>query len=212
MTPFAQLQAEFPWPDEVPDLPFDPHGMLPRDFDNLRSLRTLPYKQLVILEIGSWLGASARWWLRGTGRSKIICVDPWTGNKEHQDTDREEVTSRLPRLQDQFLANMRQFHSRVVPVPLTSAEALPRIAELGVQPHVVYIDGSHEYDDVVTDLNMSYRLFPDAYMCGDDFSWKHPDEDEGQPVMRALSTFIEKHPEFTLIASAEGSTWRLRKK
>src|SRR5690606_32165594 len=46
------------------------------------------------------------------------------------------------------------------------------VYDAGVAVHVVYIDGDHRYDAVMRDLTIADALFPEAILCGDDWSMK----------------------------------------
>jgi hypothetical protein len=76
----------------------------------------------------------------------------------------------VPRSHDSFLANLWPHKDRVVPVRSLSWEGLAEVHAAGVKVDVVYVDASHETDDVRRDIETALRLFPGAAIVGDD--WK----------------------------------------
>jgi hypothetical protein len=123
----------------------------------------------VVVEVGTWKGATA---VRMAGLAQelglptaIVCVDTWLGSLEHLagDTAEWRLPPRrfgYPTLYFQFLANV--LHSgaadRIVPLPNTSANAARWLARVGVRADVVYLDASHEEDDVYQDLCLYWPL------------------------------------------------------
>jgi len=58
----------------------------------------------------------------------------------------------------------------ITPFPMTSTNAARIFQERGLQFDLVYIDASHEYHDVMTDLRMWWPLVaPGGVLFGDDF-------------------------------------------
>jgi len=141
-----------------------------------------------VIEVGSWKGASAIHMARrledlGLG-AEIVCVDTWLGaiefldNKE--DLDRY-VSLRLrhgyPTVYYQFLANVVKtgFQNVITPFPQTSLIAARWLRKHNVQAQLIYIDGSHEEEDVLSDLTHYWPvLAPDGIMFGDDFNEAWP--------------------------------------
>jgi hypothetical protein len=48
---------------------------------------------------------------------------------------------------------------------------LRRVAEVGLEPDLVYVDAEHTYDAVAAELKLARELFPHALLCGDDYDW-----------------------------------------
>jgi hypothetical protein len=80
-----------------------------------------------------------------------------------------------PQVYFDFLANVVQhgFQDVIIPVPCTSVIAARVLASQGIVADLIYIDGSHNYDDVVADIR-AYRplLRSGGVMFGDDYEWK----------------------------------------
>jgi hypothetical protein len=78
----------------------------------------------------------------------------------------------LPVLYETFLANCWDYRQRIVPVRLDSLEGLAEVAQHGILPDVVYLDGDHTYEAVYADVQLIRRLFPAATLVGDDWDWE----------------------------------------
>src|SRR5262249_37008118 len=108
----------------------------------------------------------------------VICVDTWLGSIEHWQgcvrgwDIRPYLKHGYPALYYQFLANV--LHSKcedlIVPVPNTSTNAARWLHRQQVTADLVYIDGSHEEDDVYQDLCNYWKLLrPGGVLVGDDW-------------------------------------------
>lgn len=101
-----------------------------------------------ILEIGSFLGKSSYWLAKGTKERnghKITCVDTFRGSEEHQDLLKGQSTFTL------FKENLikAQVFDYVIPIKRSSEEAFVSFKD---KISLLFIDGSHTYDDVKKDL------------------------------------------------------------
>jgi predicted O-methyltransferase YrrM len=96
----------------------------------------------VIAEIGSYLGASACFLASGGwGRvSRVYCIDTWEN----------DAMSEGPRKTfDDFLENISMFKNVMVPLKGKSIEV---VKLLGGPVDLLFLDGDHSYEAVVTDL------------------------------------------------------------
>ncbi|MEJ2157932.1 MAG: class I SAM-dependent methyltransferase [Desulfobacteraceae bacterium] len=108
-----------------------------------------------VLEIGSFMGKSSYWLAKGAKErngEKIICIDTFEGSIEHQDALKGRSTYVV------FEENLRRagVFDWVMPVRKSSSDAF---ASFNEKISLLFIDGSHEYDDVKADLlNWEQRL------------------------------------------------------
>jgi hypothetical protein len=138
----------------------------------------------VIIEVGTWLGASAINMAAickelGLG-TKIYCVDTWLGAEEFwtsmAGTQERDLKQRngYPTVYWDFLANVVEHGHKetIVPIPNTSRIGSLILQKNGILADLVYIDGSHLYEDVKADI-ASYKtlLAPEGVMFGDDIDW-----------------------------------------
>lgn len=124
----------------------------------------------------------------------FIAVDTWLGGAEHW-LDREDrallgLVGGYPTVYRQFIANVtaRGAASDVFALPLSSTAAARVLEELGVVADVVYIDASHDLDDVSADLRNYWRLLrAGGLMFGDDY---HP---SWPGVVESVDAFCARH-------------------
>lgn len=143
-------------------------------------------KPSTILEIGSWMGASAIAWANHARIHredvKVYCVDTWLGSAEHFLDSYGGEWSRRSLLQDDygpayfdtFLTNVHSSGNkdRIIPFRADSSSALPFFIQQDLKFDVIYIDGAHDIHAVKRDLVLSLDLLtPNGVICGDDFAW-----------------------------------------
>jgi hypothetical protein len=157
------------WPDNVPAAKRHDHGWLCGDTKALLS-EALNDRTSTVVEVGSWLGRSARFILKHAPSAHLYCIDTWQGSDEHK--GHAEWSRMLSTLYETFLANMWDAKDRITPIRGRSQNGLRYLAEQGVEPDLVYVDGDHSEQAVYQDLSTAHRLFPSARLVGDDWSWR----------------------------------------
>jgi hypothetical protein len=155
----------------------------------------------MILEVGTWKGASAIHMAKilkklGLHSARIVCVDTWLGALEfwtnHKDPDRYQslrLKNGYPSVYYTFLANVVLSHQQDVIIPFAAPSSLAaRFFRMhGIQFPLVYIDGSHEYEDVYNDLVGFWPCVSSGgALFGDDFTPRWPG------VIRAVAEFSDK--------------------
>jgi len=175
MNGLDQLRQEFPWPEECPKVPkslaFDglPDGWCCGE--NIAMFGRLCNDETdVIIELGSWLGRSALHLLGAAPKATLICVDHWEGSAEHR--SHPEWKLKLPTLYETFLRHLWAYRSRVIPLRGTTLFGLDKIASLKIPVKVIYIDASHDPLPVKADISKARENFPEAVVCGDDWTWE----------------------------------------
>ena len=139
----------------------------------------------LIVEVGTWKGASALEMARITREldltTQIVCIDTWLGALEFW-TDQEDPKRYLslqlrhgyPTAYYQFLANVchQGFQDRIIPFPQTASIAALWFRYYGVTADVIYLDASHEEEDVYQDLCNYWELVSErGILFGDDYAW-----------------------------------------
>ena len=117
-----------------------------------------------IIEVGSWKGASAVTMadaLKAEGLDgRILCVDTWLGALEFWSDQSDpqrfralECKHGFPSVYYRFLANIchRGHQQRIVPFPLPSTAAALWLMRTDLRADLIYLDGSHEEEDVYQD-------------------------------------------------------------
>ena len=178
------IHAQSPYQDfPLEDYPEDLQGWGSQSpaFEELLA-RTKPTR---IIEVGTWKGGSAihmAMLARKLGITpEIICVDTWLGAVEFW-TDQKDPTRYLalkcrngfPTVYYQFVANVihQGCTDLITPFPQTATIAALWFRRHGVRADLIYIDGSHEEEDVYADLVGYWDLVrPGGLLAGDDWSW-----------------------------------------
>ena len=138
----------------------------------------------LIVEVGTWKGQSAitmaRHLQRFGCRGKILCIDTWLGTYDFWSAPAiNDLHGMLglkhgyPTVYYQFLANVLHTGTEeiIVPYPSTSTNAARFLILHGLQPDLIYIDASHEENDVYLDIAYYWlTLRAGGVMFGDDFS------------------------------------------
>ena len=159
------------------------------------------YRPSQIIEVGTWKGASAIRMAELMKRHhvlkpQLICVDTWLGSVEHwmNRNDQNHFSSLAlkwgrPDLYNTFLANVvRTGHDDViVPFPADTSTAAKFFQRKAMYADLIYIDASHEYENVIADLVAFWEVLrPGGVLIGDDFIPYWPG------VVRAVHEFGER--------------------
>ena len=120
-----------------------------------------------VIEIGCFLGLSTKFFVEQG--CKVFAIDTFLGSKDINQS--EEVRRRLPTLYEQFVFNMDALGIKEsVEVLRMSSDQAFKFSNL--KADLVYIDGSHEYGDVVNDIDMWFGR-ANKIICGDDYTDVH---------------------------------------
>lgn len=102
------------------------------------------------VEIGSWKGRSASFMAveihNSNKKIKFDCVDTWKGSIEHVD----DLFVKEDTLYSEFLKNIEPVKHIINPIRMASLDACKNYEDNTLD--FVYIDASHEYDDVKKDI------------------------------------------------------------
>lgn len=99
-----------------------------------------------MLEVGAFEGRTTTFAARLFPNARITCVDPWAEYGE---------MSGLERAEERFRSNTAGYEDRIRAVKGFSSTVLPRFLDENERFDVVFIDGSHAYDDVVLDTQFA---------------------------------------------------------
>ena len=132
-----------------------------------RNLEGLRDRQVKVLEIGSWEGRSAIFFLEFLPKCRISCIDTFAGGPDYAQFDQAVVAS----IEARFDSNLAAYGDRVRKLKSRSVPALDQLAQENEAFDLVYIDGSHARDDVLVDSVLAWRLLaPDGTCIWDDYS------------------------------------------
>lgn len=133
--------------------------------------RFVDQPNLHVLEIGSWEGRSTCWFLTHVlthDAARMTCVDTFGGSEEHYALFDAAYLSNIEARFDQNIARTGVAHKVMKHVGASNQvlRSLPAVATFDL----IYIDGSHWSDDVLTDAVLSWELLKlGGYMIFDDY-------------------------------------------
>ena len=122
-----------------------------------------------LVEVGSWEGRSASFMaveiINSNKDIKFDCVDTWKGSIEHANYD----IIIEDKLYDVFLSNIEPVKHVINPIRMTSIEASKLYEDNSLD--FVFIDASHEYEDVKEDiLAWLPKVKIGGILAGDDYN------------------------------------------
>ncbi|TIU83039.1 MAG: class I SAM-dependent methyltransferase, partial [Mesorhizobium sp.] len=124
-----------------------------------------------VLEIGSFEGRSALFFLQFLPKSRITCVDSFQGSEEHVERG-SKYESDMVEVERRFDQNLEPFGDRVDKHRGDSVVVLPALAAEQRLYDVVYVDGDHSAASTYTDARLGWDLLDnDGVMILDDYRW-----------------------------------------
>lgn len=127
-------------------------------------------EQKCVVEIGSFEGRSSVWILQNLlngDSSTLHCIDTFEGGQEYS-------SAQIEGIYDRFISNIHATGSdhKVTVYKKRSYEALIELNHSGVLADFIYVDGSHESQDVIADLILSFNILKSGgLMICDDYIW-----------------------------------------
>lgn len=193
----GELRDSHRWPEAPPDV--EPEPALGWLSDKTREilLKHVPADARLIVELGSWLGLSARFLLDHAPHATLVAVDRWTPLDRHREMP--DIQHVLPRLYETFLRNNWDYRDRLVPVRSDTLDGLRELANRKIEPNVIYVDADHSYEAVRAELQFIQKHFPRTIVVGDDFNW--------DGVGRAVREFAQTYRKQVI---TNGVGWRLK--
>jgi len=137
------------------------------------------HNHVQVLEIGSWCGASTLTWGESiekyfNSNGSITCVDAWVpyidlGVNPTEDIQMIDNALRKNEVFDVFKHNI-QFLTNSIEIKIHKGWSQDILPSLEKETYdLVYIDGDHKYDIVVSDIKNAVPLLRNGgIMCGDD--------------------------------------------
>jgi len=182
---FKKLKVSFDRNDFYQNKYFD-HGdwfihkapLIMNYFDNTKKNNIIE-----ILEIGSWEGRSACFFLKYFQNSLVTCVDTWEGSPENFNKDVPDLSG----VENNFDRNIVEFKHRVIKHKMDS-KSFFNMNKIFFD--LIYIDGSHFHDDVLNDAKDGFNsLKKNSYILFDDYDWNY--YNHGKNPINAINSFLE---------------------
>lgn len=184
------LRDVYKFPESKPDIDI---SIYPKWFNSRHDefFRELIKKDVsLIVELGSWVGFSTRWFAENTDCKNIVCIDTWKGSAEHSDFSQVQLDD----LYKAFVQSCWGVRDKLIPMMMNTVRGMVKLKEYSISDYVdvVYVDASHQYEDVIVDLEMAWEIFPNAILIGDDFTWRNPTQNRRRTVCEAVNYFCSK--------------------
>ena len=136
-----------------------------------------------LLEIGSYEGRSALFFLDLFKITKISCVDTWSGSDEHKDIN-------FLAIENNFDFNTKSFKEKktLLKFKMTSDEFFKQNKN---KFDFIYVDGDHAKDQVYKDLINSWSILnSNGFLLIDDYMWWYFKDLKKNPA--SVNSFIKK--------------------
>ena len=140
----------------------------------------------VVVEFGSWQGASALAWVLASRRRgldcKVVCIDTWLGSPEHwadalpdSEWSRSNLHVRFgePQIFDKFCAEVhaRDAAQEISPLRATTECATIYLNEAGLKADCVYVDADHSFNGALSDLRRARLILSEnGILAADDWN------------------------------------------
>ena len=125
-----------------------------------------------IVEVGTWLGASALF-IASQSQANIICVDTYLASNEilWRQNNVTNLVNDFSKIYNQFCINISSagLNDRISPLPMTSSSAAELFQNERVMIDMVYIDAGHREREVYADLQDWWPL-ANQVVIGDDYN------------------------------------------
>ena len=142
-----------------------------------------------VIEVGSWEGRSALFFLNYLPQSALVCIDTFEGSEEHRAYP-ENFSKDLSEIEQRFDANLATFADRLEKRKASSAAALAELGIDGSRFDIAYIDGSHRAADVYSDGVLTWSmLVSGGIMIFDDYEWEYMREPRSEPKL-GIDSFL----------------------
>lgn len=137
-----------------------------------RIARQINKKNIICVEIGSFLGASSCIIASAISKKgKLYCIDTW-GN-DNMNYGEEENDKLLPvEPFNDFIKNTKQYNKKIIKIRKWSHEAIGELREYTNHIDLLFIDGDHNYDGISKDWELySPLLQKESVVIFHDSGW-----------------------------------------
>ena len=189
--PLDELRRRYPWPEVRPyanlkDWSLDGGG-------KELVLDVIAHKGIsLMVEVGAFVGGSAKVWLKANPGLTLIAIDPWAGDwwvnyaKQNGKDRLAEVFAGQDGPFKAFTSLVWNFRDRVIAMRGSSPGTIEELHALGIRPQLFFFDSNKSGEE----LELCSRLFPSAALTGDDRTWSLNGE---FPIRKAVTAFAARH-------------------
>lgn len=138
---------------------------------------------ITAVEIGTFKGKNAKSILKNLNIKKLYLIDPWEEYEDYIKSEKEKNTNNLNKSFVECKKRLKNWEYKIKYVREYSDSAAKKIPLVDF----VYIDGNHEYNYVLNDINNYYtKVKKGGILAGHDIDWGN------QQVLNALIDFCKK--------------------
>ena len=207
MNGLNELRKRYPWPSvrlhaDLEDWSLDGGGKeLVLDIIRHRNIR-------LMVEVGAFVGGSAKIWLQANPSLTLIAIDPWEGDwwvgyaRQHGRERLAQVFAGQDGPFEAFASLLWDFRDRVIPMRGRSPGVLEELNDLGIRPGLFFLDSNKSGEE----LGLCQNLFPGAALTGDDWTWE---QNGAYPIRAAVKQFAGQRG---LSCKVLRATWVLYRK
>ena len=153
-----------------------------KNFDNINE----------ILEIGSYEGRSAIFFLNYFKDSKITCIDTWFGSDEHDKKIFVEIEKNFLRNVETYINSDRLKYQKI-----SSNDFFNKNTK---KYDLIFLDGDHSFDQVFLDANNAWQcLNVNGYLIFDDYLWWYYSDTFKNPSSAINKFLIDKKNKIEII-------------
>jgi len=140
-----------------------------------------------ILEIGSYEGRSAIFFLEQFSNSEITCVDTWSGSDEHSNKNFLEIEKNFDKNLSFYSKRLKKFKTDSNNFFISNKQNFD----------LIYIDGDHSCEQVEIDINKSWEILNNnGYLILDDYLWWYYTDLKKNPAYPINKFIIKNLSEF----------------
>ena len=153
-------------------------------------LKKLP-KNAICAEVGVYQGELSQCILNKTNPKKLVLIDAWSTQvmKDNSDVQNSFTQEKFDQMYLNVLTKLQKYDNVEI-IRKNSIDAMKFFSDAYFD--WVYIDASHEYQDVLDDLEIALiKVKPGGIIAGDDYV--NAPNKWGDDVIRAVNDFSAKH-------------------
>jgi predicted O-methyltransferase YrrM len=125
--------------------------------------RKIKLRNSIVVEIGSYLGASTCFLAAGLKSDTIYCIDTWQN---------DAMTEGIRDTYSEFRKNTERYRDKIIEIRGWSYDVVDRIRSLNKQINLLFIDGDHSYEGVKKDWDLySPMLGKGSIVIFHDYGW-----------------------------------------
>ena len=153
-------------------------NFLSTNFKNIQNVKTM-------LEIGSYEGRSAIFFLKNFSNSNLTCVDTWSGSDEHSSVNFELIEKNFD-----LNTSFYQSNNLLRKYKMTSNDFFKKNDKYF---DLIYVDGDHSSDQVKIDLINAWNVLKNGgFLVLDDYMWWYYKDYKKNPST-PINNFIKKN-------------------